>query len=287
MGSAADEVRLVQVAQAEAPDQGPVNVAVAVPEVACPRTDPKFPQPATQPVEQAMAPVLFRINSIALLTLFTSVCAWAVMSPPEQAALDQYITERKKITNNAAPVVEKLGEQATKRLDEIEKKLFPIVIWADRTSADMISTQAALDRLSQEIKEQADFNPYADAEWKETARQDLKQLCCEIKADPRRQNQIQNRVSQGLLALPPPGDGRGRGAPGAGGPGAGGPGAGAGRGQGQGRGQGGVNQNLGQGGRGAGGGGARGAGRGAGGAGGAGGGRRGGAGGGGGGGGGR
>lgn len=200
-----------------------------------------------------MAPVLVRINLIILLSLFTSMVAWGVMKPTEQAALDQYITERRKMINNAAPVVEKLGEQATKRLDEIEKKLFPLVIWADRSNAEMIATQAALERLSQEIKEQENFNPYTDAEWKEASRKDLKQLCCEIKADPRRQTQIQNRVAQGLQALPPPGEGRGRGAPGAG--------AGAGRGQGGGGG-GGVNQNLGQGGRGGGGGGARGAGRG-------------------------
>jgi hypothetical protein len=193
-----------------------------------------------------MAPVQLRTKLLLLLTLLISVCAWGEMNAPSIIAIDQYIAERKKVTNNAAPVVEKLGEQAIKRLEEVEKILIPLVIWADRTSAEMISEQSTLERFSKDLEKQSGLNPYSDKEWIETSRTNLKQLCCDIKADPRRQNQIQNRVSQGLSALLPPGGGRG-------GPG-GGPAGGPGVGRSQGRGQGGVNQSLGQGGRGGGGG---------------------------------
>lgn len=189
-----------------------------------------------------MAPVLIKINLLLLILIPTAQVFAQAMKIEERAAVGQYITERKRITAAAAPVVDKLGEQAMKKLDEFEKKLVPILIWIDQRSAEIVADEAAMDRTMAQLKEQANFNPYADTEWKESARKDLVQLCCEIKANPRRQQQIQNRVAQGLPALIPGGNR-----------------AGGGQGQAQGQGQGtgmarggGFNQKLGAGGQGGG-----------------------------------
>ena len=143
-----------------------------------------------------------KINIFVLL--LAAAPAWA-FDQPSMNAVDQYILERKRATSTAAPVVNQLVTQAETKLDALEKKLFPLIIIAERRSADFISQQASNERRIKELKEQANFNPYNDPEWKRAAQKDLVQLCCEIKADPNRQAQIQNRVAQGMPALIPPG----------------------------------------------------------------------------------
>ena len=70
--------------------------------------------------------------------------------------------------------------------------------------AEMIAEEAAMERRSKELKEHEKFNPYVDPVWKENSRKNLRQLCCDIKAYPRWQQQIINRVALGYPALVPP-----------------------------------------------------------------------------------
>jgi len=138
-----------------------------------------------------------------LTTLFLFATPLWAMQPGEQLAIDQYISERRKIEADAAPVVNQITAGVTKQLDELEKKTFPILVMVDRASADILRAEARIEKRMAELKSQADFNPYTDPEWKREAKRDLVQLCCDIKADPQRQQQIQNRVAQGLSALNP------------------------------------------------------------------------------------
>lgn len=215
-----------------------------------------------------MAPVRTKINFFILLNLLVVGSVRAEIPPSNSSAIDQYISERKRIQSQAAPVVDKLGTQALTKLDDMEKRLFPIIVFIDRQNAEILSGEASIDRAMKELKEQSKFNPYDDKDWVAKSHKDLQQLCCEIKADPRRQQQIINRVSQGLPPLGPPG-GPGRGGPGAqgrggpqgqgmglgqrGGGGAGAQGGGQRMGQGRGGGAQGGGQRMGQGGRGGGG----------------------------------
>lgn len=148
-----------------------------------------------------MRPARIRISLIPLI-LF-SCSGLAEIKASESTAIGQYISERKKIQANAAPVVEKMGAQAMGKLDQMEKRLFPISVWIEGQIAEMIASEAAIERREKELKEQEKFNPYEDKSWKEAAHKDLVQMCCEIKADPRRQQQIINRVAQGYPAIPP------------------------------------------------------------------------------------
>jgi hypothetical protein len=178
------------------------------------------------------APVSNSLLILFHLLLPAFALAQTPMTPSQSAAIDQYISERKKIVANASPVVDQLGKQALEKLDKFENKLFPIVIWIDRRSAEMLAGEATLERTMKEVEEQSNFNPYSDPVWKDEAHKDLVQLCCQIKGNPAKQQQIQNRVANGLSPLPGPG-GRngGQGGPGGNGGngGFGGPGGGKGR----------------------------------------------------------
>lgn len=139
---------------------------------------------------------------------FLSLFVWgfpvlAQMQHEQQMTIDQYIAERKRVIANAAPVVDQLAKQMAIKLEEVEKKGLPILVELNQVSAETLAASAALDRRLKEIQEHSNFNPYDEPEWLSSTRLNLTQLCCDVKAKPKFQQQIQSRVAQGLSPLIP------------------------------------------------------------------------------------
>jgi hypothetical protein len=139
------------------------------------------------------------LRKISLICFLWSSVAGA-LTPVQKTTIDQFIFQRSKEMQSAGPI-QAVKVQSDAKIETVEKKFFPISVYLERSRREMVSLRRDLDEAIKDAKDREPVNPYTDANWKDLSFRDVKQLCCEIKADPARQAKIQDRVARGLSAL--------------------------------------------------------------------------------------
>lgn len=112
-------------------------------------------------------------------------------------AIDEYITTQK----NASPLRAKIRDTTT-RLDNLEKRMLPIVFVFNRLSPLIGQRSAELDVLNTFIQDPSNLiNPFTDKTWAAQSRKETAYVCCEIRRNPKLTEEIQENLAAGKPAL--------------------------------------------------------------------------------------
>lgn len=155
------------------------------------------------------------VSKFLLSILFLFPASFAI-EPSQLIAIETYYKERLQAGVAANPMMDKMKSELNAKLEMMEKQVNPTSVLVDNALTDLVKQEAELDEKRRALNDpQWDYNPYKDQEWILEARTDAKKLCCEVKADPEWQRQIQERVARGFPPLGRPGGPGGQGGPGA------------------------------------------------------------------------
>lgn len=138
-----------------------------------------------------------RVNKIYLLLILPAFCQASPLrelTPAGQAAIDQYISQRARVSARAPAA----ADPAPAPLVALESRYLPLDALMRRTLTLGSASLSAADRKINELATGSLFlNPYGDQGWGAYLHKGLVKLCCKIKAHPRRAERIRRWVADG------------------------------------------------------------------------------------------
>lgn len=117
--------------------------------------------------------------------------------PAQEQTLSAYISERNQARLSGATQV--MNEAFERRLQGVEEKVLPISILVQRAIKELNSKSESVEKLLADVKGgKTAVDPYKDAGWLASTREETKDLCCKIKGNPN----LQRRIQAGLGLTP-------------------------------------------------------------------------------------
>lgn len=148
--------------------------------------------------EEAVA-VAGVIKAFALSVLLIQVASAKALTPPQVAALQDYMTAASGGGKGGHPL-----REAQQKLDAIEKRLLPLIFVFKRIGPLVDSRSQELESLKAAVDGgQLDFNPYEETSWLKGKGAETVLFCCYIRNDQRIAQAVQENVARGLPPLAP------------------------------------------------------------------------------------
>ncbi len=133
-------------------------------------------------------PTRFVLIALVLLSLPSRAIA-----PEKISAIQEYIAERMGKAKGAQSL-----READKKLEDVEKRLLPLLFVFKRTGPALEFRNTELDSLKAAIDSgQFELNPYEDLEWLRSKERETIRVCCVIRGDQRLAQSIQENVARG------------------------------------------------------------------------------------------
>jgi hypothetical protein len=115
------------------------------------------------------------------------------LTPTVTNALDQLIMERKGARAEMGKVREFIA-----RVDELEKRMLPVVFTFSRVAPLLSQRSGELDSLQAYVQDPLSFaNPYSEPRWIEEAHKETTNICCQIRYNPKLSAEVQENLSSG------------------------------------------------------------------------------------------
>lgn len=147
---------------------------------------------------KASRAVIFRFGLLSLI-LFSGPPVFALDSLAEKL-IDDYI-QQKKIGDGEASLEQQKVQNSRERIDKLSTEVNALAIEANQTISEFTIMESSLDQRITTLETTAPINPYKDAEWLRSAREEIFRFCCKIKGDSEISAHIRERLGNGRSAV--------------------------------------------------------------------------------------